>query len=382
MSQFAILLAVIQAVLAARVIARLLRTARSRRIERSEAVTPQEDHVTVLVPVLNEVNRLTPCLEGLIAQAGDVAEILVIDGGSTDGTQAVIDRFAARDHRVRLIDATPVPPNRNGKAHGLQVGLANSSPGTRWILTIDADVRSDPVLVRSLLAHAEAERVPVLSAATLQRLSGPAEGLVHPAMLATLVYRFGIPGHATDRVERVQANGQCFLVRRAVLEAVGGFAAVADSICEDVTLARTIAVAGYPVGFYETDDLVSVEMYGGWREAWDNWTRSLPMRDRFSRGAGTVGLAEVMLVQALPMWLVPLLLVMFGSRHPATMLNVALLCTRIGVLAGMARAYERRPLTYWLSPLCDVPIAVRLWFMSRRRHHTWRGRHVFSGEFE
>lgn len=382
MSRIALLLAIIQAVLATRVIARLLQTARSRRIERNAASATGAERVTVLVPVLNEATRLPPCLEGLIAQTGDVAEILVIDGGSTDGTQAVIGRFAARDHRVRLIDATPVPPNRNGKAHGLQVGMTTNSPGSGWILTIDADVRPDPMLVRSLLAHAGTERVSALSAATLQRLSGPAEALVHPAMLATLVYRFGIPGHATDRVERVQANGQCFLVRREVLEAVGGFATVLDSVCEDVTLARAIAQAGHPVGFYETDDLVSVEMYGDWREAWQNWTRSLPMRDRFSRGAGTVGLAEVMLVQALPLALVPVFLALFGSRHPATMVNAALLCTRIGVLAGMARAYVSRPSTYWLSPLCDVPVAVRLWFMSRRRRHTWRGRHVVSGDVE
>jgi dolichol-phosphate mannosyltransferase len=379
MGRPAALFVLTQAILSLRVIGRLRRTARGSRILRQSIGASDGERVSVLVPVLNEIDRLAPCLEGLIAQSLEVAEILVVDGGSTDGTPELVCRFAKRDPRIRLLDATPLPRDRNGKAHGLKVGFAGSSAATGWVLTIDADVRPDPSLARSLLAHAAREGSPALSAATLQRLSGSVEGLVHPAMLATLVYRFGIPGHATDRVERVQANGQCFLVRREVLEAIGGFASVADSVCEDVTLARAIAAAGYRVGFYETDGLVAVEMYADWQEAWRNWPRSLPLRDRFARRSSAIGLAEVTLVQALPLWLAPLLARFAGSRHPATALNLGLVACRFAVLAGMARAYEKRPFTYWLSPLGDLPVALRLWASWSRRKHVWRGRVIVTG---
>jgi dolichol-phosphate mannosyltransferase len=46
----------------------------------------------------------------------------------------------------------------------------------------------------------------------------------------------------------------------------------------------------------------------------------------------------------------------------------------------MARAYAGRPSTYWLSPLADLPVALRLWRMARRRHHTWRGRALVAGD--
>jgi dolichol-phosphate mannosyltransferase len=121
-------------------------------------------------------------------------------------------------------------------------------------------------------------------------------------------------------------------------------------------------------------------MYGGWRDAWQNWPRSLPMRDRFSGVMTLRGLIEVMLVQALPLWLAPLFARLFGSRHPASVLNAALVCARLGVLAGTARAYERRPWTYWLSPLCDLPVVLRLWSMAWRRNHVWRGRTFVTGE--
>lgn len=379
MTVVARLLAVIQLVLAVRVFARMAATARGSRIERAGDGDLKIGQVTVLVPVLNEVDRLSPCLAGLAEQGPEVGAILVVDGGSTDGTPDLVRQWAAQDPRIRLVDASPVPAGVNGKAHNLHAGLQHAGAAP-WVLTIDADVRPARGLVPALLNHADRERVPALSAATRQRLSGPAEALLHPAMLTTLVYRFGIPGNATVDPERVQANGQCFLVRRDVLDDAGGFARVLDSVCEDVTVARDIAQRGHRVGFYEVGDLAEVEMYAGWRDTWENWSRSLPMRDRHSGLAGRIGLAEVALVQAAPLWLAGLWSWRLGRREPAAMLNLALTMARIGVLGGTARAYVSVPPTWWLSPLADLPVALRLIAMWRRRHHRWRGRDFISGD--
>jgi dolichol-phosphate mannosyltransferase len=103
------------------------------------------------------------------------------------------------------------------------------------------------------------------------------------------------------------------------------------------------------------------------------------MRDRHSGLAGRIGLAEVLLVQALPLWLASLWTWRLGRREPATLVNTALLMARLGVLGGTARAYTSPPPTYWLSPLADLPVAMRLMAMWRRRRHRWRGRDFTSG---
>jgi dolichol-phosphate mannosyltransferase len=365
------LLLLAQIAAALRVFNRMARTANGRRIEPAPA--PEGDRVTVIVPVLNEERRLGPCLDGLVAQGLEVAEILVVDGGSTDGTRALVARYEALDRRVRFVDATPVPAGINGKAHNLRAGAAVAQPDAHWLLTIDADVRPRTGLVAALLAHARRERLNVLSAATRQRVSSWGDGLLHPALLTTLVYRYGIPGSATADWRAVQANGQCMLLRAEVLRAAGGFGSVLDSICEDVTLARELALTGERVGFYEAGDLISVEMYAGWRETWSNWTRSLPMRDRYSGLSAPRGLIEVTLVQALPLWLV------LGARGSLRRLNAGLLLARIGVLVGMRRAYVDRPPSYWLSPVCDLPATIQLWLMLSRRRHMWRGRPLVRG---
>jgi dolichol-phosphate mannosyltransferase len=373
---FLTILALVQAILGLRVGARLLRSARGTVIQPPANGDPVEG-TSVIVPVLNERGRLRPCLEGLIGQGCEVAEILVVDGGSTDGTQDLIASFHERDQRVRIIDASPISHDWNGKAWGLQAGLDNAR--SNWVLTIDADVRPRPGLVRALLAHADTTGLDVLSVATRQEIEGAGEGLLHPSMLTTLVYRFGIPGGRYRRVADVQANGQCFLARRTVLEESGGFAAVRDSICEDITLARRLVEQGHEVGFYEAGRLVSVRMYPDWQSTWRNWPRSLPMRDRYFGVRGFVGLAEVLFVQASPL---PILVAVSLGGARSTVLakvNLLLLLTRVGILAGTARAYTDRPLTYWLSPLVDLPVALKLIRSAIQRKHTWRGRALVRG---
>ncbi|MDQ2715619.1 MAG: glycosyltransferase [Chloroflexota bacterium] len=391
----------------------MLSTVGGERIQPVKAQTTGAEHarISVIVPVLNEYTRLAPCLGGLTTQGEDVVEILVVDGGSHDGTQELVGLYSQRNPRVRLLDASPIPAGWNGKAWGLQVGLKSANPGSDWVLTVDADVHPRPTLARALLLQARKADLPALSVATLQEIEGIGQGLLHPSLLTTLVYRFGIPGKVIRSVSAVQANGQCFLFQRDVLGTLGGFTGVRDSICEDVTIARALVSAGYPVGFYEAGELVTAKMYTDWRDTWRNWTRSLPMHDRFSGGRTLLGWLEILLVQALPLPLLFLLVATNGRGKPSPLrvssgrglvggqgeskpsfmgriqfpvrqlmlLNGILVMMRLGVLFGTARAYQRRPWSYWLSPLCDLPVAIQLGVSALRRRHTWRGRTLVRG---
>jgi len=256
---------------------------------------------------------------------------------------------------------------------GLQCGLNAADPRNEWVLCVDADVRAAPKLVRSLLRHAGLTGVGAFSVATAQRLSGLIDALLHPAMLTTLVYRFGSPGRATHNIHRVQGNGQCFISRREVLKRSEAFRAARRSLCEDITIVRRLAECGEAVGFYESDNLVDVHMYNNWRETWKNWPRSLPMRDQYFGWREALDLALLVLVQGLPL---PLLVVglIIGAPLWIIVLSGLLALIRFGVLFGTARAYPDRPWTYWLSPLCVLPVVLRIIYSAFLRRHEWRGR--------
>ena len=365
------LLGALQIILALRVVLRLLRSGGGVRIE--AAAAPRFERVSIIVPVLNERVGIKACLDDLMGQSDAVAEILVVDGGSSDGTQSIVERYGSQDRRVRLIDASPVPCDWTGKAWGLYVGLEKTDPRSNWVLCIDADVRCSPLLVSSLLAHAEATGISTFSVATRQQLSSLAEALLHPSLLTTLVYRFGIPGKATRNLHQIQANGQCFISQRETLLKTDAFRAAQLSLCEDVTIARRLAECGEAIGFYESDGLARVRMYQGYCETWRNWPRSLPTRDQYFSWREATGLLEVLLVQSLPL---PLLAIAYavGASGWVVAVNLTLSLTRLGVLMGIARAYEWRPWTYWFSPLLDLPVALRLITSALQHRQVWRGR--------
>ncbi|HTD34084.1 MAG TPA: glycosyltransferase [Candidatus Elarobacter sp.] len=350
--------------------------------------------IAVIVPVLNEAARVGATLASLSACGREVTEIVVVDGGSADGTRAVVDAAAQRDARVRFVDAAPVAAGWNGKAWNLENGLrATDAP---WIATIDADVRIGATVLRAAVARAEAEGLAALSVATRQELAGGASALLHPALLTTLVYRAGLPNVATRDPARVQANGQVFVARRDALVRTDAFRAARASRCEDVTVARVLAAAGERIGFYEGDAVV--RMYDLWRDCAANWPRSLTLRDGFVSPARlALALAEVLFAQALPLpTLIALLLLherlpsLASERLPshlgdsvtavATAAAFALVAMRIGVLVGTRRAYVRPSPLYWLSPLADLPAVALLIASALRRKHVWRGRALVAEE--
>jgi hypothetical protein len=96
------------------------------------------------------------------------------------------------------------------------------------------------------------------------------------------------------------------------------------------------------------------------------------MRDQYFGWHEWLGLLKVVFLQALPL---PVFL--FGAaagRFPWSSVTAgALVAFRLGILAGTARAYPSRPWSYWLSPLLDFPVALKLIVSALARRHVWRG---------
>lgn len=75
--------------------------------------------ISVVIPVKNESAGLAACLQGVLSQTIAVEEIIVIDSGSTDGTQEIARRYP----KVRLIEIPPSEFN-HGDTRNLGVRAA------------------------------------------------------------------------------------------------------------------------------------------------------------------------------------------------------------------------------------------------------------------
>ena len=65
-----------------------------------------EVKISVVMPVLNTAAYIRECMESLVNQTLREIEILCVDGGSTDGTREILEEYAKRDHRVRILEDT------------------------------------------------------------------------------------------------------------------------------------------------------------------------------------------------------------------------------------------------------------------------------------
>ena len=59
--------------------------------------------VSVIVPVYNVEKYLGECLDSILGQTLRAIEVICVDDGSTDGSATILDAYAARDGRVKVI---------------------------------------------------------------------------------------------------------------------------------------------------------------------------------------------------------------------------------------------------------------------------------------
>jgi len=76
--------------------------------------------VTILTAVYNSASYLRKCLDSLLRQTYDNLQIICIDDASTDGSLTILQEYAARDKRIRLIRM----PENGGQAKARNAGLA------------------------------------------------------------------------------------------------------------------------------------------------------------------------------------------------------------------------------------------------------------------
>jgi glycosyltransferase involved in cell wall biosynthesis len=96
---------------------------------------------TIVVPARNEEAFIGPCLDSILAQDERDLDVIVVDGGSTDRTVQIVQRYMRRDPRVRLVhnpDAI-VPTALNA---------ALRSARGRWLVRVDAHATIPPGYVR------------------------------------------------------------------------------------------------------------------------------------------------------------------------------------------------------------------------------------------
>lgn len=329
--------------------------------------------VSVIIPARNEEANLPTCLGSLAAQEGITYEVIVVDDNSTDRTRAIAEEFG-----VKVIGASPLPTGWSGKCNACWSG-AGVAKG-KWLLFTDADTRHSPDSIATGLREATQLDAALLSYSPRQEVHSLAERALMPLIFAELAATFRPKEVSDPSSPAAAANGQYLLVRRDAYEGLGGHAAVAEAILEDVELARRVKSAGYRLQFRYSDTL-STRMYRTFPQLWEGWTKNLALLFPNTRGlALRRGLEFLVIVAASVAFLVS---VFVDHNVAGALLNGAIVVSAIYFFFRRIR----RAHFDWLSnaismfglPLFTV-LLLRSYICHKRGSVQWKGRRYGAAE--
>lgn len=172
--------------------------------------------LTLIIPTYNERDSVSPLLEAIRYALIEVEwEVLFVDD-STDGTDLVIDTYAAVEERVHLLHRTV---NRGGLAGAIVDGLAEARGA--YICVLDADLQHPPTRIPEML-HAARTRGADVVIASRYLPGGSSGGLDGPLRQ---FYSRGLRSLSLAMFPRRLAGitdplGGFFLLNRSVVEGV------------------------------------------------------------------------------------------------------------------------------------------------------------------
>ena len=344
--------------------------------------------VSVVIPARNEASTIETVARSVLASSYPRLELIVVDDRSTDGTAAIVERLAAQDPRVRLVQGTPLPDGWYGKPWACAQGARAATHGL--LLFTDADTRHEPELLGRAVGALALERADLVTVSPRQRCVTFWERLIMPQIWLLLGLRYHPRRVNRARRERdVIANGQFILTTREAYEAVGTHAAVRREIAEDLALAQAYLERGRRLHFAFAERLMETRMYQGLPQLVEGWSKNVYLGGRrsFPREPVRRALVPLVLLAALGFWLVPpaLLLARGAGLDIGSLTGAALLATGLSVVFWSLISYGMKipslyALGYPLGTVMALYIVARSTWRGDRRVE-WRGR-VYRGHAE
>ena len=201
--------------------------------------------LSVVTTVRDEAASLDGWLDDLVTQLDEDDEIVVVDGGSTDGTLDVLRSRSAREPRVRLVEAPGA-----GISEGRNIGVRQARHD--WIACTDAGCDPDPGWLHALrLAAAEGD----IDLVTGVYRAGPVDGPPWTLALAAVSYPVPDELRRTTVLDRAYGKvlgrmydaglptGRSVAFRRSAWAAAGGYPEELAT-AEDVVFGKRVVAAG------------------------------------------------------------------------------------------------------------------------------------------
>lgn len=345
-----------------------------RLLRRPSRAALVPERVSVLIPARNEAQRLGSTIASVLASTGiDDLECIVLDDDSSDGTGEVARSFS--DPRLTVVDGgqDPPPPGWLGKPWAC-MRLAERATGSVLVF-LDADVQLEPNGLAGTVHAMRTAGFALASPYPRQVAISPMERLVQP--LVTWSWVATLPLGWAERSLRPSlsaANGQVLAIDADAYRAIGGHAAVAGEVLEDIALMRAVKRSGRYAVTLDGSHVASCRMYEGNQAVVDGYAKSL--WDAFDGPAGTLAVNGLLALA----YLGPVAGLLLGRSMPTRRVGAVGYAAGVASRAMVAARTGERVMPDALAQPASIAAFTGLnlvsWWRHLRGTNRWKGRSV------
>jgi biofilm PGA synthesis N-glycosyltransferase PgaC len=333
--------------------------------ERKDAAVPDGDWpgVTALIPAYNEEAVIATSVRAVLDSDYPELELIVLDDGSTDATEATAIEAADGDPRCRVVRDDV---NR-GKAAQLNAGFERAEH--ELVVVTDADAHMHPRAIRELVVRMRTS--PMLAAVAGAPHVTNRDGLICAMQVLEAAAIIGLIRRTQSLTGRVGVvAGVLGLFHRDRVREVGGYDG--RMATEDIDLTWRLLQAGWQTA-YEPHALVGMQVPAGLSALW-------AQRKRWARGQGEVlhtHLADVFHWRNHRMWLLAI-------ESVASLIWVIALA--LTLVVAVLNAIFHHPLGFFgfgiawgvaISVVATIQLMVAVWL--RYRYDRWDVRSLLVG---
>ena len=332
--------------------------------------------VCAIVPARNEAEVIAASLRSLLEQdyPGHL-RVVLIDDHSDDGTEQTARDAAARSRhpeRFTVLKAAALPSGWTGKLWALHHGVQHSDDRIDFVWFSDADIEQPPQALRQMVEKAQDENRDLVSQMVVLRCENVWERLLIPPFVYFFQKLYPFSWVKDPQKTTAAAAGGCILLRRAVLQQIGGLAAIRDALIDDCALARVVKAAreagsnGIWLGL--ATGARSIRPYAGLTDIW-----AMVARTAFTQLNHSALLLCATLFGMFMTYLAPPLLLITYPWHQQPAAALLAGCAWALMSLSLIPTLKLYGQPFWFAPL--LPLAAVLYsamtFDSAWRH--WRG---------
>ncbi len=339
---------------------------RIRAADESAAPPASHPRIAIVVPARDEAAVVGRALQSLCRQAlPGASHIFLVDDHSSDGT-AECARAAVTEEMATVIRARALPAGWTGKLWAVSEGIrAAESFQPDYFLLTDADIEYFPGSLTGLVARAETSGFDLVSVMVRLQCETQAEKALVPAFVFFFFKLYPPAWISSARHATAGAAGGCILIRREMLERIGGISSIRSEVIDDCALARAVKRAGGKVWLGATGETRSIRSYASFGAIGRMISRSAFTQLHHSTLLLMAALAGMFIT-----YVAPVLLLFTGN------LTAAILGAAAWLL--MSVAYTPAVRFYRLSPFWGLALPlVAMFYMGATIHSAvayWSGR--------